>query len=183
MPGDDITKGIDVGALKRKYQKENVGELKEEHLKDFNGDNIVPANDLEEDFLDQKRDLLELEVPEEEAGLKGWGNWTGQGVKEKEVDQEALKRKRAELMRKVARGRKDGKLGQVVLNEERSAGVTQYLVKKLPYQFKNKQQFNYLNNQSVGGEWNSASQHASLVQPKVRTTKGQVIQQVLWDQE
>lgn len=124
-----------------------------------------------------------MAVPEEDAGLKGWGTWTGQGVKEKEVDKEGLKRKRAMMISKVARGRKDGKLGQVVLNEERSAGVTQYLVKKLPYQFKNKEQFNYLNHQTVGGEWNSANQHASLTQPKVRTTKGQVIQQVQWDQQ
>jgi U3 small nucleolar RNA-associated protein 14 len=46
----------------------------------------------------------------------------------------------------ILKKRKDGKLNNVIINEDRNKNETQYLVKKLPFQFKNREQFNFLNN-------------------------------------
>lgn len=57
------------------------------------------------------------------------------------------------------------------------------MVKKLPYNYKSKEQFNYVNNKAIGQEWNMLNQHSSLVQPKVKMQKGKIIEALRWEED
>lgn len=38
--------------------------------------------------------MIEDEIPEEKKALKGWGSWTGVGIKEKKINPEIEKKRR-----------------------------------------------------------------------------------------
>lgn len=49
---------------------------------------------------------------------------------------------------------------------------------KLPHNMKSAEQFDYLQQEVVGPEWNTQTQFTSNIQPKVMTKAGQVIEPV-----
>lgn len=51
-------------------------------------------------------------------------------------------------------------------------------MKKLPHNIKSAEQFNYLQGQPVGPEWNTLTQFSANIKPKVITKAGQVIQPI-----
>ena len=98
-----LTANIDLGKLKSKYKNREI-ELKKEDYELFqeeNEDNIfsktaitnaIDQNEYLEEFNKEKMEALEEDLPKQEKKMKGWGDWTGFGVKEKEVDVEKEKR-------------------------------------------------------------------------------------------
>ena len=50
-----------------------------------------------------------------------------------------------------------------------------YVVRDLPHNFSNSDQFDYLQNEVIGPEWNSLNQFKDNIKPKVKAKVGQVI--------
>lgn len=53
-----------------------------------------------------------------------------------------------------------------------------YFVNKLPHNYSSVEQFDYMQDEKVGAEWNTLSQFKSNIKPKVITKAGQVIQAI-----
>lgn len=53
-----------------------------------------------------------------------------------------------------------------------------YFVNKLPHNMKSAEQFDYLQRESLGPEWNTLTQFTANVQPKVAIKAGQVIEAI-----
>ncbi len=99
----DLTEGVNLSKLKMRYKKDEVQfkasdiQLFEEENEDqiFNNTTITNAIDHDENrrlFNEEKDQEFEAELPASEKIAKGWGNWTGFGVKEPIVDKEKEKR-------------------------------------------------------------------------------------------
>ena len=54
--------------------------------------------------------------------------------------------------------------------------LSEYFVKNLPHNYGNADQFDFIQNEAVGQEWNSLTQFKDNVKPKVITKAGQVIE-------
>lgn len=52
------------------------------------------------------------------------------------------------------------------------------MVRKLPHEFSNVEQFEYLNQSEIGPEWNSLTQFKDNIKPKVIKKVGQVIEPI-----
>lgn len=52
------------------------------------------------------------------------------------------------------------------------------MVQKLPHQFSNVEQFEYMNQTEIGPEWNSLTQFKANIKPKVVTKVGEVIEPI-----
>lgn len=50
-----------------------------------------------------------------------------------------------------------------------------YFVNKLPHNYTNVAQFEYIQDEKIGAEWNTLNQFKSNIKPKVITKAGQVI--------
>jgi hypothetical protein len=94
-----LTAGLSTERLKLKYKSDNVA-LTERDYQIFdaeNEDNLFSKNAITnalnerenaEAFNEDKIEALEEDIPKEETKMKGWGSWTGFGVREREVDAE-----------------------------------------------------------------------------------------------
>jgi len=106
---EGLTQGVDLSKLKMRYQKDEV-QFKDSDIKLFeeeNGDQIfdnrIIANalDINENkrlFEEEKEEEIKADLPPVEKVAKGWGNWTGFGVREPVIDKEKEKR---ELQAKI----------------------------------------------------------------------------------
>ena len=76
-------------------------------------------------------------------------------------------KKKLEKIEEIKRKRKDGDLSNVIINEVRNKQLKDYMVRKLPHEFSNVEQFEYLNQSEIGPEWNSLTQFKDNIKPKV----------------
>ena len=74
-------------------------------------------------------------------------------------------------------------MANVSINETRNKKVkfiliqlSDYFVKNLPHNYSNSDQFDFMQKEAVGPEWNSLKQFKDNVKPKVITKAGQVIE-------
>ena len=90
---------VNLQKLKAKYVNEEIVLQKRDYemFQEENQDNLFsktviarPVNDVEhlEDFNRQKMEALDMDIVKPEKLMKGWGDWTGFGVKEKQIDVE-----------------------------------------------------------------------------------------------
>ncbi len=49
------------------------------------------------------------------------------------------------------------------------------MVRKLPHEFKSAEQFDYLQGNSIGPEWNTMNQFRDNIKPKIKTQTGVTI--------
>ena len=71
---------------------------------------------------------MEAERPLSPKNLKGWGSWTGVGVKEKAGPSENDKKtKRQKQIQEIKRARADGKMDNIIINEKRNKKVLSLL--------------------------------------------------------
>ncbi|KAM3139952.1 hypothetical protein pb186bvf_007983 [Paramecium bursaria] len=181
--------GLNIKNLKAKYEKKLdknlvTKDLKKLHLTDdeiikTNLENFnlaIDENENEEAFIDDKIKDYEEQVPKEQQPLKGWGSWSGFGIKErKPPSQEQLLKKKIQKIKEVQKKRQDAKLDNVIISEKKSTQFQKYLVDRLPYEYQSAKQFDQVQGQLLGPEWNSMMCHDQLVKPKVKTGAGSII--------
>jgi len=132
----------------------------------------------DDEFQEEKQKLYEENIPQEPKALKGWGTWTGVGIKEPKVNKEAELKKKVAKIEQLKKQRLDGKLDNVIVHEERNKLVTKYLVPELPHPYKNAQQYDYIQNTPLGPEWNSLKAHQKLNRPRIVTKAGSIIKPI-----
>mmetsp|Transcript_60112 Transcript_60112/g.69643 ORF Transcript_60112/g.69643 Transcript_60112/m.69643 type:complete len:713 (-) Transcript_60112:170-2308(-) len=179
--------GLNLENVKQKYKKQLDVDFKEQELKDFdeennkelyeniNNFNIVTANKGDEEFKQEKDALLENKLEPEGKALKGWGSWTGLGVKEPRKDPKAEALKKIQQIEALKKKRADGDLDHVIIHEERNKLVTKYLIPSLPHPFSNSKQFDYLQSVPLGPDWNNLRTQQKLTKPKIITKAGEII--------
>ncbi|EAR84778.1 Utp14p (macronuclear) [Tetrahymena thermophila SB210] len=186
---ENLTDGLNVNKLKEKFKKNAQTEFskkeleafnienKEEIYKDLSNFNVLVDDDNEQQFLAEKYEDYEKDLPQEKKPLQGWGHWVGQGIEQKNLPTaEELARQKAAKINLLKKQRADGSMDNVILNEKRNKLFTQHLVKELPHPYKNKEQFEYLHNAPIGSEWTTMRSHVNLIKPKIKTKAGNIIQ-------
>uniref|UniRef100_A0A2N9E4P4 Uncharacterized protein n=1 Tax=Fagus sylvatica TaxID=28930 RepID=A0A2N9E4P4_FAGSY len=139
------------------------------------------GDDVEEDFENDKQDILNKENPEPEKPvlLPGWGQWTN--VQKKKGlpswmlnEHEIAKRKREEALKK----RKDAHLKHVIISEKLDKKAEKLLTKTLPYPFTSKEVFEQSIRMPIGPEFNPATALGELNRPAVVKRPGLIIKPI-----
>lgn len=109
---NDLLEGIQIGALRDKYKKQNRGKVfTEADMEAFRLENdeddyfggreeiVMAGKENAQEFAQEKEEELMKEVVEEKKPVKGWGDWTGAGIIERKVDPEVeLQKKRMQIV-------------------------------------------------------------------------------------
>lgn len=139
------------------------------------------GDDVEEDFENDKQEVLNQENPEPEKPvlLPGWGQWTR--VQQKKglpswmlKEHENAKRKREEALKK----RKDAHLKHVIISEKLDVKAEKLLTKTLPYPFTSKEVFEQSIRMPIGPEFNPATAVGALNRPEVVKKAGLIIKPI-----
>eukprot|EP00842_Homolaphlyctis_polyrhiza_P002731 jgi/Hompol1/3459/HPOL_003240-RA len=141
-------------------------------------------DDVEADFEAKKQH----EIDEDHSApivqeVPGWGDWAGPGMdkinskknKAKAKAAEELAAKAAAEKEKAAKKRKDGNLKHVIISEKKIKKASKYLLPDLPHGFETREQYEKLISLPLGREWNTARTHSKMIQPRVQTRLGTVI--------
>lgn len=124
---------------------------------------------LEKEFEDEKmRDIAADETPEELAveALPGWGDWAGEGVKQKPKKEEEKPKKQ----------RRDDKLKHVIINEKAAKSAPKVLVKAPKREgVATIEQYEKAMAMPIGKDWNTSRAFKMKTRPEVEIKKGEVI--------
>lgn len=121
-----------------------------------------PTNSLE------SRSVLKPEVRNQNDGIPGWGNWIGDGVKDRR------KEKRRATANLGTNSMRQSAVVHLTPETELRAPLMKYQVNHIPYPFKSGAEFEAANNLPVGSDWMSITAHLDTIQPKVNTRIGTV---------
>ena len=162
---------FDADTLQQMINEENINE----DINTFN--NFIVENDInKKEFLDNenKEQLEEIKKNNPEF-IPGWGTWAGDDneIKAKEF----LKKKRYEEKIKMLKEKaNEGKNNRFVkISNQFDHNFSNFLVKDLPPDMSNRNQFEAYNNTLIGREVNSLNMYKKLIQPKVVKKIGQII--------
>jgi U3 small nucleolar RNA-associated protein 14 len=140
----------------------------------------------DEEFHGAKKALVEANLPPMpdtvDSQAPGWGSWTGAGVVAKPMS--SFKKRKLEMLRAqvekeradALKKRRDAKLPDVVISEQRDKKVAPVQLSRLPYGYDTEAQLSALTAAPLGADWNSHRQHARLVHAPVTTRPGQLIE-------
>eukprot|EP00744_Colponema_vietnamica_P005641 GILI01008241.1.p1 GENE.GILI01008241.1~~GILI01008241.1.p1 ORF type:complete len:352 (-),score=162.59 GILI01008241.1:266-1321(-) len=129
----------------------------------------------EEDFDEEKAEVMAEDEPKPEPVLPGWGSWAGEGVKApnpKKVQQQKAKKDKNGV---PVEPRKDANLKNVIINEKRDKKAAKYMLDQLPHPFTSREQYEQAMRHPLGREWNTTAVYHRLIQPDVVAKKGAVI--------
>ena len=139
---------------------------------------IIENEENKKEFLEnENKEKIEQIKKENPQFMSGWGSWAGDS---KEIKtKEFLKKKRYE--NKIKRlyeisNNESEKNPFVKINKSFDKNFSNYLVKELPKNIQNREQFEKLNSNSIGREWNTLTMYKKMIQPKIITKIGQIIQ-------
>jgi len=131
------------------------------------------ASQRQEALIDQAFNLNEMdevaaeewkqEKPEEvqETGLKGWGSWFGAGISPVfKTDSSVLPKFPCE---------------KVIKHTDRVKSAAKYMVKRLPFPFTTREQFDTGHKIPIGKDWNTQRSHQKLIAREVVARAGEMI--------
>ena len=139
---------------------------------------IIENEENKKEFLDnENKEKIEQIKKENPEFMSGWGSWAGDS---KEIKtKEFLKKKRYEnkikRLYEISNNESD-KNPFVKINKSFDKNFSNYLVKELPKNIQSREQFEKLNSNSIGREWNTLTMYKKMIQPKIITKIGQIIQ-------
>ncbi len=116
----------------------------------------------------ESRSVLKPEVRNQHDGIPGWGNWIGDGVKDRR------KEKRRATANSGTSSKRQSALVHLTPETELRAPLMKYQVDHIPYPFRSRAEFEAANNLPVGSDWMSITAHLDTIQPKVNTRIGTV---------
>ncbi|XP_042518607.1 uncharacterized protein C57A7.06 [Macadamia integrifolia] len=145
----------------------------------FAGDNV------EEEFEDDKLEILKEENPEPEKPvlLPGWGQWTHiqqkKGLPSWMLEEHAnAKKTREESLMK----RKDAHLKHVIISEKIDKKAEKLHTKILPYPYTSKEVFEQSIRMPIGPEFNPATSVGALNRPEVVKKPGVIIKPIKFEE-
>jgi len=135
-------------------------------------------DDIEAEFELEKKKTIEDQLPKEELDLNlpGWGSWGGSGIEWKPRPKDLQKiKKREEKEEQLRKQRKDANLARVIINEGKDTKVEKYKNEKFPYPFRTRDAYERSLRNPLGKDWNTQLMHRVMIEPKVTTKIGTVI--------
>ncbi|XP_052891794.1 U3 small nucleolar RNA-associated protein 14 homolog A [Anopheles moucheti] len=156
------------------------GELSDDEDADNDAHRLTIAeafedDDIVADFAKEKQDERQKDIPQEvELTLPGWGHWAGAGIKPKVPRQNARKmfKPPPELTRR------DDNRDQVIINEDglKNDKLSKHLVSEVPFPFVTVKDYEASLRAPLGRTFITESAHAAMVEPRVITKQGAVIE-------
>ncbi|XP_064594449.1 LOW QUALITY PROTEIN: U3 small nucleolar RNA-associated protein 14 homolog A-like [Liolophura sinensis] len=131
----------------------------------FADDDVIEEFAREKERSGQRQKAKDIDLT-----LPGWGQWGGTGV-------QVNKKRRKRFLIKAPQGppRKDRKLGNVIISEQKDEAIAKHQVSHLPFPYTNVQQFERSIRAPVGKTWNPETAFKKMTKPKVVTRLGTVI--------
>uniref|UniRef100_A0A182Q1E6 U3 small nucleolar RNA-associated protein 14 homolog A n=1 Tax=Anopheles farauti TaxID=69004 RepID=A0A182Q1E6_9DIPT len=129
-------------------------------------------DDIVADFEREKQDERKKDMPQEiDDTLPGWGEWAGPGVKPRRNSRKIFKPP-AELPRR------DDNRDKVIINEDalRTTELSKHLVSELPFPFVTVKDYEASLRAPLGRTFIPEMAHATMVEPRVVTKLGTVIE-------
>uniref|UniRef100_A0A8C6UTM0 UTP14C small subunit processome component n=1 Tax=Neogobius melanostomus TaxID=47308 RepID=A0A8C6UTM0_9GOBI len=169
-----ITKESRVVTVPLKVTTEEVGEEDMEDEMDQRGliKEAFAGDDVISDFLKEKRKKEDAGKPKAiDLTLPGWGEWGGKGLKPSRKKRQRFRTKPAQAV-----VRKDAKLPEVIMSEQRDKSITLHQVSSLPFPFENYAQFESTIRCPLGRTWNSEKTVKKVTLPRVVTQLGAIIE-------
>lgn len=142
------------------------------------------GDDVKEDFVKDKEEILNEEIPEPDKPvmLPGWGQWTHIQKKKglpswmlKEHDD--AKKKREEALK----NRKDASLEHVIISEKLDKKAEKLHTKTLPYPYTSKEVFEQSIRMPIGPEFNPVTTVGALNRPEVLKRTGVSIKPIKYE--
>ncbi|GMH71567.1 hypothetical protein TL16_g05686 [Triparma laevis f. inornata] len=135
------------------------------------------AKDAREDFEREKKLLKqkEEEKKEEDNEVKGWGSWTGVGVKPPSKKKKQRGKLAAPKKEEKKREREDAKLPTVILNEKRHKKSSQFKVAVIPYPYTSAEQYERAMAGPVGSDWQTTKAVQEGTRQEIITRNGRII--------
>ncbi|RMZ97842.1 U3 small nucleolar RNA-associated 14 -like protein [Brachionus plicatilis] len=146
-------------------------------------------DDVVEEFRAQKKSVIESEkVKAIDLRMPGWGDWSGAGIdpnEHKKRQKNKARRLRKKLVIRpqdvLAREeleRRDKGLEHVIISEKKDTRIAEFQISDLPRRFDNVHDFEAKIAQPIGRTWNPDFKFRKLIQPKIKTKLGSVIQPI-----
>uniref|UniRef100_A0A182VXK5 U3 small nucleolar RNA-associated protein 14 homolog A n=1 Tax=Anopheles minimus TaxID=112268 RepID=A0A182VXK5_9DIPT len=156
------------------------GELSDDEDADDNAHRLTIAeafedDDIVADFAKEKQDERQKDIPQEvELTLPGWGHWAGAGIKPPTSRPNA--RKLFKPPPTVAR--RDDNRDQVIINENglKNDKLSKHLVNEVPFPFRTVKDYEASLRAPIGRTFIPETAHALMVEPRVITKQGAVIE-------
>jgi U3 small nucleolar RNA-associated protein 14 len=126
-----------------------------------------------DDFEEEQEELARKKGEAEEEARKpkelaGWGSWTGEGIKPKEMRPPPQKRAAGEAG-------SDKKRSRVQFHEKGNVGSAKYFVDKVPFPFQTPEQYDQQMRMPTGREWNALPTHLQRIKPKMFVKVGAIV--------
>ncbi|XP_051750452.1 U3 small nucleolar RNA-associated protein 14 homolog A isoform X2 [Ctenopharyngodon idella] len=135
----------------------------------FAGDDVIS------DFIKDKRNEEAAGRPKEvDLTLPGWGEWGGVGLKPSR-----WKRNRFTVKMAPPPPRRDQKLPDVIISENKRTPISYHQVSYVPFPFQNVAQFESCIRTPIGHTWNTHSVVKKMTKPNVVTTMGAIIEPIV----
>ncbi|XP_055545767.1 U3 small nucleolar RNA-associated protein 14 homolog A [Wyeomyia smithii] len=131
-------------------------------------------DDIVADFELEKREEKDRSKPQEvDLDLPGWGSWVGPGINNKKVN-----RTRRRMLKPAPElPRRDDNREKVIINEDAvNKKLATHLVTELPFPFVSVKDYEASLRAPLGRTFIPETAHATLVEPRVVTKKGTVIE-------
>ncbi|EAT39506.1 AAEL008706-PA [Aedes aegypti] len=153
------------------------GELsddEEEHNQKLTIAEAFEDDDIVADFEQEKQEERDRNKPKEvDTFLPGWGSWGGSGIKQRPVNK--TRRKMFKAPPEVPR--RDDNKERVIINEDIvSKQLSSHLVNELPFPFVTVKDYEASLRAPVGRTFIPETAHSTLVEPRVVTKMGAVIE-------
>lgn len=172
---DDKNVKINLNAedLRKILNEENI----EQDIDQFN--QFLVENDTNKaEFLESENKAQIEKIKKENPDfIPGWGSWTGDSTQLKAKEFLQKKRYEAKIQRLHQQANENVEKNPFVkVNNSFDKNFSNYLVKELPLNMANREQFELLNNNPIGREWNSLTTYKQIIQPKIVKKIGQIIE-------
>ena len=172
---DDKNVKINLNAedLRKILNEENI----EQDIDQFN--QFLVENDTNKaEFLESENKAQIEKIKKENPDfIPGWGSWTGDSTQLKAKEFLQKKRYEAKIQRLHQQANENVEKNPFVkVNNSFDKNFSSYLVKELPLNMANREQFELLNNNPIGREWNSLTTYKQIIQPKIVKKIGQIIE-------
>jgi len=129
-------------------------------------------DDVLAEFQAEKEQQVTDDKPRDiDLVLPGWGSWGGETIPIPEH-----KKQKFVIKAPTGPARKDQKLGHVIIRERKNKKVASHQVRELPWEFLSVPEFENSIRAPVGKHWNPETAFSRLVEPRVVTKMGTVIE-------
>ncbi|XP_065649628.1 U3 small nucleolar RNA-associated protein 14 homolog A isoform X2 [Hydra vulgaris] len=131
-------------------------------------------DDVIGEFINEKKEVIENSKQKTvDLTLPGWGEWAGPGL--------SVSKKKKERFTKQPRPgpkRKDEHIANVIISEAKNTMLALKQVGEVPFPYTSKEEYERSLRQPIGNLWNTPSVYNKIIEPRIRSTPGAIIEPI-----